>query len=68
MAAVPNLSGNMRAGYVLVGVGLAAWGLFGADAVWARVLLLVAGGALIVEGLIGFCLVCWLFGWSSKTS
>ena len=49
MAAVPNLRGMSRAGYVLAG-----WGLFGAQAAWARVLSAVAGGVLIVEGLIGF--------------
>jgi hypothetical protein len=54
MAAIPNLSGQWRAGYVLAGVVLTAWGLFGAQANWAILLLLVLGGLLIVEGLIGF--------------
>ncbi len=53
MAAVPNLRGMSRAGYVLAGVCLAGWALFGAQATWARVLSAVAGGVLIVEGLIG---------------
>jgi hypothetical protein len=54
MAVEPNLAWITRAGYVVAGVGLAAWGLFGADAAWARVLWAVLGGVLIVEGLIGF--------------
>ncbi len=54
MAALPNLGGKARAGYVLTGVVLASWGFFGAEAGWTRILSAVAGGALIVEGLIGF--------------
>ncbi len=54
MAALPNLGGMSRAGYVVAGVALVCWGLFGADAGWARILWAVPGGALIVEGLIGF--------------
>lgn len=54
MAALPNLSGMARTEYVLAGAALAAWGLFGADAGWAKIAFLVAGGVLIVEGLIGF--------------
>jgi hypothetical protein len=54
MAVVPNLGGIARVGYVLAGVALTGWGLFGVDAAWAKTSLLVIGGALIVEGLIGF--------------
>ena len=54
MAVVPNLGGVTRAVYVLLGVALAAWGLFGAEADWARITWAVIGGALIVEGVIGF--------------
>lgn len=54
MAALPNLSGKWRALYALGGAGLSAWGLFGSEANWARILLLVFGGLLIVEGLIGY--------------
>ncbi len=54
MAALPNLSGKWRALYALGGAGLSAWGLFGSEADWARILLLVFGGLLIVEGLIGY--------------
>jgi hypothetical protein len=54
MPAMPNLGGMARGGYVLAGVALAAWGLFGTEAGWARFLCLTGGGVLIVEGLIGF--------------
>ncbi len=53
MAALPNLGGMSRTGYVAAGVALACWGLFGAGAGWARILWAVLGGALVVEGLIG---------------
>ena len=53
MTVVPNLAGKWRAGYLLAGLALAAWGLFGAVAAWARIAWLVGGGILIVEGLIG---------------
>jgi hypothetical protein len=54
MAVLPNLGGMFRAGYVVAGIALAAWGLFGANAGWVKVLWLVVGGTLIVEGVIGF--------------
>ena len=54
VAVVPNLGGMARVGYVLAGVALAGWGLFGANAVWVKILSLALGGALIVEGLVGF--------------
>lgn len=54
MAATPNLGGMARAGYLLAGVALAAWGVYGTEASWARILSLTGGGVLIVEGLIGF--------------
>ena len=53
MGVAPNLAGKWRAGYLLAGVALAAWGLFGAVAAWARIASLVGGGILTVEGLIG---------------
>src|SRR5713101_2396291 len=54
MTVVPNLAGKWRAGYLLTGMALAAWGLFGAVAARSRIAWLVGGGTLIVEGLIGF--------------
>ncbi len=54
MALTPNLAGKWRAVYLLAGMALALWGLFGAQGSWARIALLVIGGVVIVEGLIGF--------------
>ncbi len=54
MAAEPNIGAARRAIYVLGGVAVALWGVFGADAGWAKLLALFAGGALVVEGLIGY--------------
>ena len=54
-----NLGGTGRTAYVLIGVSLAAWGLWGAEATVWRILVLAAGGALIVFGLIGFCPARW---------
>jgi len=68
MAATPNLRGMARAGYLAAGAGLALWGVFGASAGWAQILWLVIGGAVTVEGLIGFSLVVWLLGKIGKTA
>ncbi len=54
MAAQSNIGGIWRTSYVLAGIALALWGLFGAEAAWARIVSLVFGGALLVEGVIGF--------------
>lgn len=54
MTVVPNLAGKWRAGYLLAGLALAAWGLFGAVVAWSRIACLAGGGILIVEALIGF--------------
>ncbi|HJY86057.1 MAG TPA: YgaP-like transmembrane domain [Candidatus Acidoferrales bacterium] len=54
MAALSNLGGMSRGAYVVVGIALAAWGLFGANAGWVKLFWLVLGGTLIVEGVIGF--------------
>ncbi len=54
MRILPNLGGGARIVYVLAGVGLATWGLFGAESGWGRMASAIGGGALIVEGLIGF--------------
>ena len=54
MAAEPNIGAMHRTIYVLGGVATALWGVFGADADWARLLAMFAGGALVVEGLIGY--------------
>jgi len=54
MALQPNLGGIARVCYVLVGAGLAAWGLFGAETQWVRVVLPIVGAITLLEGVIGF--------------
>ena len=66
MSLQPNLKGGARVFYVGAGVGLVAWGLFFADLAWARVVLLVAGGLAITEGIIAFCPTVWLLGRGRK--
>jgi len=66
MTTTPNLSGIARAGYVVAGIILSAWGIWGASVGWAQIVWLVIGGALIVEGAIGFCTVSWFFGKKAK--
>jgi hypothetical protein len=68
IAAQPNIGGMWRASYVIAGAALALWGLFGAVAAWARIASLVIGGALLIEGVIGFCLGCWVLGRGSKST
>ncbi len=65
MAATPNVGGIGRALYVVLGAGVALYGLFGAEAAWLRLASLVLGGLLVLEGLIGHSLLHALFG--SKT-
>jgi hypothetical protein len=54
MAAEPNIAGMARLLYIVTGVGLASWGLWGADAGWAQWMWLVVGGSVLTLGLIGF--------------
>lgn len=68
MAATPNLRGMARAGYLAGGAALALWGVFGASAGWAQIVWLALGGAVTVEGLIGFSLVVCLLGKIGKTA
>jgi ABC-type transport system involved in multi-copper enzyme maturation permease subunit len=68
IAAQPNIGGMWRASYVIAGAALTLWGLFGAVAAWARIAALVIGGALLIEGVIGFCLGCWVLGRGSKSN
>jgi hypothetical protein len=54
MAAEPNMAGMARLLYIVAGVGLASWALWGADAGWTQWTWLVLGGAVLVLGLIGY--------------
>jgi Inner membrane protein YgaP-like, transmembrane domain len=54
MAAEPNITGMARLLYIVAGVGVASWGLWGAAPGWTQVTWLVLGGVVLVLGLIGF--------------
>jgi Inner membrane protein YgaP-like, transmembrane domain len=54
MAAEPNIAGMARLLYIVAGVGLASWGLWGADPGWTQWTWLILGGAVLVLGLIGY--------------
>jgi hypothetical protein len=54
MSLQPNLSGLLRLGYIVAGVGLMAGGFFGVEAGWARYGLPIAGAVVLIEGLIAF--------------
>jgi hypothetical protein len=54
MAAEANVSGMARLLYIVAGVGLASWGLWGADPGWTQWTWLVSGACVLVLGLIGF--------------
>jgi hypothetical protein len=61
MAAEPNIVGMARLLYIVGGVGLASWGLWGADPGWTQWTWLTAGGIVLVLGLVGFSpLHAWL--------
>jgi hypothetical protein len=54
MAAEPNVAGMARLLYLVVGAGVASWGLWGADQGWTQWTWLALGGALLVFGMIGY--------------
>ena len=54
MAAQPNLQGVLRVVYVLVGIALMAWGFFGAEGGWLRIVTPIVGAVALTEGLIGY--------------
>jgi len=61
MATQPNVTGMARLLYIVAGVGLAAWGLWGADQGWTQWTWLVLGGVLLVLGVVGYSpLHAWL--------
>lgn len=59
MTVQTNLGGTGRVVYVIFGAAFASWGLWGAEASIWKIVLLTAGGALIVFGFIGFCPARW---------
>ncbi|MCL6480638.1 MAG: DUF2892 domain-containing protein [Firmicutes bacterium] len=62
MPAEPNLSTRFRIGYVVAGLLLMAWGFFWTQKGWWHYLAPVLGGIVLVEGLIGYCVLCAAFG------
>lgn len=61
MAAQPNIAGMARLLYIVAGVGIASWGLWGADQGWTQWTWLLLGGVVLVLGLIGYSpLHVWL--------
>lgn len=66
MAAQPNLPAGGRIAYAVAGVLLIGWGFGGADSGWARYLLPVLGGFLLVEGIIGYCVILAALGVNRK--
>jgi hypothetical protein len=61
MAAEPNIAGMARLIYLVAGVAVASWGLWGADQGWTQWAWLALGGTLLVLGLIGYSpLHTWL--------
>jgi hypothetical protein len=61
MAAEPNITGMARLLYVVAGVGLASWGLWGADEGWTQWAWLTLGGIVLILGAIGYSPIhAWL--------
>ncbi|HTC63685.1 MAG TPA: YgaP-like transmembrane domain [Candidatus Saccharimonadales bacterium] len=61
MPAEANVSGAPRALYLIGGIALSSWGLWGADQGWTQWTWLAVGGVLLVLGLIGYSPVHSIF-------
>jgi Protein of unknown function (DUF2892) len=69
MAAQPNVAGIARLLYIAAGMGMASWGLWGADQGWTRSAWLLLGGIVLVLGMIGYSpLHAWLQPRDGKTN
>lgn len=68
MPAQPNLSGLFRLVYIAVGLLFMAWGFFWTEKGWWHYLAPVLGGIVLVEGLIGYCALCAVFGIGTRRS
>jgi DUF2892 family protein len=61
MAAKTNIGGMARLLYIVAGMGIASWGLWGADRGWTQWTWLLLGGGVLVLGIIGYSpLHVWL--------
>lgn len=54
MATESNIAGVARLLYLVVGSGVASWGLWGADQGWTQWAWLAFAGAILVCGIIGY--------------
>jgi len=54
MPAESNVGGMARLSYIVAGIALASWGLWGADQGWTQWTWLSLGGFLLILGLIGY--------------
>jgi hypothetical protein len=54
MTAEPNIAGMSRLLYLVAGVAVVSWGLWGADQGWSQWTWLALGGIILVLGLIGY--------------
>ena len=66
MALQPNLHGIPRFGYVVAGVLMLGWGFFFADPGFGHYFWPILGAVVLIEGLIGFCVLRQMFGASGK--
>ena len=62
MPAGTNLSGGLRLLYIVVGLGLMAWGFYGADNGWMRSVLPILGAVVLLEGVVAFCPIRKMLG------
>ena len=66
MALQPNLHGMLRFGYVVAGLAMMGWGFFGASSGFGHYFWPILGAFVLVEGLIGFCVLRQMFGLKGK--
>lgn len=66
MAVQPNLQGMLRFGYVVVGLAMMIWGFFFSGPGFGHFFWPIFGAVVLVEGLIGFCVVRQMFGLTGK--
>lgn len=62
MAAQANLTTALRVGYSLAGLVLIYSGFFVVESAALRYFLPLLGGVLLVEGIIGYCILAAAFG------
>ena len=68
MALQPNLHGIPRFGYVVAGLAMMLWGFFFADPGVGHYFWPIAGAVVLIEGIVGFCVLRQMLGLSGKKS